>query len=60
MVVGEGFINHQEHDAGEEGQGQDDQNRHLEGGQTLVSVCKSNKGGLWVCGLYTVCETGLG
>ncbi len=39
MVVGEGFINHQEHNAGEEGQGQDDQNRHLEGGQTLVIVC---------------------
>ena len=39
MVVGEGFINHQEHDAGEEGQGQDDQDRHLEGGHTPVSVC---------------------
>ena len=39
VVVGEGFVNHQEHDAGEEGQGQDDQNGHLEGGQTLVSVC---------------------
>lgn len=37
MVVGEGFINHQEHDAGEEGQGQDDQNRHLERGQGPVS-----------------------
>lgn len=30
VIVGEGFINDQEHDAGEEGQGQDDQNRHLE------------------------------
>lgn len=39
MVIGEGFINHQEHDAGEEGQGQDDQNRHLRAGQTPVSVC---------------------
>ena len=38
VVVGEGFINHQEHDAGEEGQSQDDQNRHLEEGQMLVSV----------------------
>lgn len=36
MVVGEGFVNHQEHDAGEEGQGQDDQDGNLEGGQTLV------------------------
>lgn len=39
MVVGEGFVNHQEHDAGEEGQGQDDQNGHLGGGQMPVSVC---------------------
>lgn len=38
VVVGEGFIHHQEHDAGEEGQGQDDQDGHLEGGQMLLSV----------------------
>ena len=36
VVVGEGFINHQEHDAGEEGQCQDDQDGHLQGGQMLV------------------------
>lgn len=29
MVVGEGFVNHQEHDTGEEGQSQDDQNGDL-------------------------------
>lgn len=30
MVIGEGFVNHQEHNAGEEGQSQDDQNGDLE------------------------------
>lgn len=29
MVIGEGFIHHQEHDAGEEGQGQNNQNSYL-------------------------------
>lgn len=29
MVVGEGFVNHQKHDAGEEGQSQDNQNGDL-------------------------------
>lgn len=29
MVVGEGFVNHQEHDAGEEGQSQDNENGDL-------------------------------
>lgn len=50
MVVGEGFINHQEHNAGKEGQGQDDQNRHLQGGQTLVRAimdeCSFREAGL--------------
>lgn len=57
MIVGEGFINHQEHDAGEEGQGQDDQNRHLKRGQTPVSMCaeviKSED-------VAYICERGLG
>lgn len=50
MVVGEGFIYHQEHNAGKEGQGQDDQNRHLQGGQTLVRAimddCSFREAGL--------------
>lgn len=33
MVVGEGFIDHQEDDAGQEGQSQDDEDGHLEEGQ---------------------------
>ena len=31
MVVGEGFVNHQEHDAGEEREGQADEDGDLEG-----------------------------
>lgn len=52
MVVGEGFIDHQEHDAGQEGQGQDDQNGHLEVGETVVSAC------MCVCVLVCVRERG--
>lgn len=33
MVIGEGFIDDQEDDAGQEGQSQDDENGHLEEGQ---------------------------
>lgn len=53
MVVGEGFINHQEHDAGEEGQGKDDQNRHLKRGRTPVSVCPTvtkSEDVVYICG----------
>lgn len=34
MVVGEGFVNHQEHDAGEESQGQADEDGDLEENRT--------------------------
>lgn len=34
MVVGEGFVNHQEHNAGEEGEGQADKNGDLEEDRT--------------------------
>lgn len=34
MVVGEGFVNHQEHNASEEGEGQADKNGDLEGDRT--------------------------
>lgn len=30
MIIGEGFIDHQEDDAGQEGQSQDDEDGHLE------------------------------
>lgn len=61
VVVGEGFINHQEHDAGEEGQGKDDQNRHLGGGRAMVSTCTCSTAITEDC-KYVVylCETGLG
>lgn len=39
MVIGEGFVNHQEHDAGEESEGQADKNGDLR--KTEVSVTES-------------------
>lgn len=61
MVVGEGFINHQEHNAGEEGQGQDDQNRDLGRGGQMVSMCVCFTAVMGDCKyVIDLCETGLG
>lgn len=47
VVIGEGFINHQENDAGEEGQGKDDQNGNLEPLRNPVSDADGELLHLW-------------